>query len=121
MADETPRKPIRPRVARACRMCGGEYAYGPHFRAADGVFPVKRLRFDCCTCGFISCDPTADATPEEAAQVRATEATLLEKWRGGDGYERRERGERQPTDNRSRDIQDIVNSETRSRFRRGGY
>lgn len=119
MSDESApfpeKKGKRPRITRACPKCASTEAYGPQFRAADHRFPVDRLRFDCVVCGFISCEPTADATPERRALVAETQANLLERWSGrGDYVQDRER---QPVDNRSREVADIIASETRPRRR----
>lgn len=98
----------RPRTERPCPKCGGTWAYGPQYRSADARFPVERLRFDCVTCGFISCEPVQTATDDEKKLVAETQQKLLAKWQGGDGFE--------APDPRNREIQDVYRAETRRSY-----
>ena len=64
----------KPVVTRDCPKCGGHSAYGPEFRRGVGSDELlgEHLRYYCCTCRYMSSEPTADQdTPERRRELEA--------------------------------------------------
>lgn len=64
----------KPIVDRPCPKCGGKQAYGPEFRRGVGSDEGlgEHLRYYCCTCRYMSSEPTADQdTPERRRELAA--------------------------------------------------